>query len=60
MDAVTIDMRVMTLFLYGVKPHDAVSFGAVSVLLIAVTVAACIVPARRPARGDPLQALRAR
>jgi len=52
--------RYLSAFLYGVEPHDAVSFGAVSILLVVVTVAACIVPARRAARVDPLQALRVR
>jgi predicted permease len=52
--------RYLSTFLYGVDPHDAVSFGAVSVLVMVVTVAACIVPARRAARVDPLQALRVR
>jgi predicted permease len=52
--------RYLNAFLYGVQPHDAVSFGAVSVLVVVVTVAACIVPASRAARVDPLQALRVR
>jgi putative ABC transport system permease protein len=52
--------RYLSAFLYGVEPHDALSFGAVSILLVVVTVAACIVPARRAARVDPLQALRVR
>jgi predicted permease len=52
--------RYVSAFLYGVDPHDAVSFGAVSVLLVVVTVVACIVPARRAASVDPLQALRVR
>ena len=52
--------RRLSAFLYGVEPHDAVSFGVVSVLVIVVTVAACIVPARRAAKVDPLQALKAR
>ena len=52
--------RYLSAFLYGVDPHDAVSFGAVSALLLVVTIAACLVPARRAARVDPLQALRGR
>ena len=52
--------RYVSAFLYGVDPHDALSFGAVSVLLAVVTVAACIVPARRAASVNPLQALRVR
>jgi hypothetical protein len=52
--------RYVSAFVYGVGPHDALSFGAVSVLVVVVTVAACIVPARRAARVNPLEALRVR
>ena len=45
-------------FLYGVSPHDAVSFAAVAALLLAVSVLASIVPARRAARVDPVKVLR--
>jgi len=50
--------RSLTTVLYGVNPHDAASFVAVPLLLAVVTAAACVVPARRAARVDPLQALR--
>jgi ABC-type antimicrobial peptide transport system permease subunit len=46
-------------FLFGVTPHDAVSFGTVAVLLLAVSVLASIVPARRAAKVDPVKVLRA-
>ena len=45
-------------FLYGVTPHDAVSFGAVAAVLLVVSVLASIVPARRAARVDPVRVLR--
>lgn len=45
-------------FLYGVGPHDAVTFVAVGAVVVAVSAIACIVPARRAARVDPLRALR--
>jgi hypothetical protein len=50
--------RFMSRFLYGVTPHDAWTFAAVPVLLLIVAVLACVIPARRAARVDPLQALR--
>jgi ABC-type antimicrobial peptide transport system permease subunit len=52
--------RYLSAFLYGVQPHDAVSFGAVSILLIVVAIVACAIPARNAARVDPLTALRFR
>ena len=45
-------------FLYGVTPHDPVSFAAVAALLLAVSVLASIVPARRAARVDPVHVMR--
>jgi len=49
----------MATFLYGVTPHDAVTFVSVPLLLLVVTAIACFVPARRAARLDPLRVLRA-
>jgi putative ABC transport system permease protein len=51
--------RSMSTFLYGVTPHDAVTFVSVPLALLAVTAIACFVPARRAARLDPLRVLRA-
>ena len=49
---------LLTKLLYGVSPRDVLTFGVVAGTLIAVTVAACLIPARRAVRVDPLQALR--
>jgi ABC-type antimicrobial peptide transport system permease subunit len=50
--------RSLESFLYGVGSRDALTFAAVPVVLALVGAAACLVPARRAARVDPLVALR--
>ena len=50
--------RYMTTLLFGVKPIDAVTFVAVGMVLAIVVLVACIVPARKAAKIDPLEALR--
>jgi putative ABC transport system permease protein len=50
--------RVMSAFLFGITAKDPITFGVVAALLIAVAFVACIVPARRATRVDPLVALR--
>ena len=51
--------RAMSSLLYGVSPHDPAVFAAVTVGVLCVAVAACWLPARRAARLNPLEALRA-
>lgn len=50
--------RLMVSLLFGVKPNDALTIGLVSLVLIVVALVACIIPARRAAKVDPLIALR--
>ncbi len=51
-------VKLLSEFLYGVSPYDALTFAAVPVVIAAVAAVACFVPARRAAKIDPLTALR--
>lgn len=50
--------RTLTHRLYEITPTDPVTFALVPLLLAAVALAACWLPARRAARVDPMEALR--
>jgi ABC-type antimicrobial peptide transport system permease subunit len=50
--------RSLGTLLFGVGVTDASSYAAVVVLLMAVTLLACVLPAWRAARLEPVRALR--
>ncbi len=58
----TLGAALLTRFLegllYGVRAFDPLTFLAMSAVLVLVTLAACVVPARRATQSDPLIALR--
>lgn len=50
--------RVMTSLLYAVTPMDPLTFMAVPAILVCVTLLACLIPAVRAMRLNPIAALR--
>jgi predicted permease len=53
-----IASRFMSTLLYGFRPDYISTVAVVSVILVGVAALACVVPARRAARIDPMIALR--
>jgi ABC-type antimicrobial peptide transport system permease subunit len=50
--------RFMSSLLFGVSAADPLTYVTATLLLLVVAVAACLIPARRAARVDPIVALR--
>jgi putative ABC transport system permease protein len=50
--------RLLSTHLYGVSPHDALTFVLVPLLILVFGVLACLVPARRAARVDAFRVIR--
>jgi ABC-type lipoprotein release transport system permease subunit len=51
--------RLLKSVLFGISPVDPLTYTAVALLLIAATVLASYLPARRAAAVDPVETLRA-
>ncbi len=50
--------RILTSFLFGISPTDPITFAGVSLLLVALGLLACLIPAHRASKVDPMVALR--
>jgi predicted permease len=50
--------RLLTSLLYAMRPTDPVTFALTACLLLLVGILACLLPARRATRIDPMTALR--
>jgi putative ABC transport system permease protein len=50
--------RFLTAYLYSVTPTDPITFASVVSIFVGVALAACLIPAFRAARVDPMEALR--
>ncbi len=50
--------RFLAAFLYGVKATDPATYAAIAVFVLGATMAACLLPALRAARIDPLRVMR--
>jgi putative ABC transport system permease protein len=50
--------RAIAAVLYDVKPWDPMTYAAVAVALSTVALLACLIPARRATKVDPITALR--
>lgn len=50
--------RLLSSFLFDVRPNDPLTLALATIFLILVSLVACYIPARRATRVDPIWALR--
>jgi ABC-type antimicrobial peptide transport system permease subunit len=51
--------RVLKNLIHDLSPPDPLTFAAIGLIVVAIAVLACYVPARKATRADPMIALRA-
>ena len=51
--------RVLGHLLFAISPYDPLTFGTVVIILAIIAIVACLLPARRAANVNPMEALRA-
>jgi len=56
--AASLSARYLQTLLYGISAHDVVTFAVVSIVVLTIALAACLAPALRAMRVDPLTSLR--
>jgi predicted permease len=54
-----VTMRLMSSLLFNVSPIDPITYGTITVVIVAIAYAACYLPSRRAATIEPANALRA-
>jgi len=54
-----VTMRLMSSLLFNVSPIDPITYGTITMVIVAIAYVACYLPSRRAATVEPVHALRA-